>query len=188
MAEYRLSPAAQSDLDEIFDYSAAHWGLVQCFALSGTYSESPRGQVRGAWPQAWWTHVKATQQSRWPLGVSPCGKPEKGLRRCCASCQGRQHWLRAAPCRKPFSGFYKCLTARNTALRRCATPRCWPMPAPGWPMRRCSRRTAPSFAPATGAWRSAGTCFTFASRITALPSSASCTGAWTRRATCSLPA
>ncbi len=29
MAEYRLSPAAQADLDEIFDYSAAHWGLEQ---------------------------------------------------------------------------------------------------------------------------------------------------------------
>ncbi len=27
-------------------------GLVQCFGLSGTYSESPRGQLRGAWPQA----------------------------------------------------------------------------------------------------------------------------------------
>ena len=61
----------------MFPYRAT---LVQCFALSGTYSESPRGQLRGAWPQAWWPHVKATQQSRWPLG------------------------------------FYKCLTARNTAL------------------------------------------------------------------------
>jgi len=85
--------------------------LVQCFTLSGTYNESPRGQLRGAWPQAWWVHVKATQQSRWPLGGSPCGKPEKGSRRRCSSCQGRRHWLRTAPCRKPFSGFYKCLIA-----------------------------------------------------------------------------
>ena len=54
-------------------------GLVQCFALSGTYRESPRGQLRDAWPQAWWSHVKATPPSRWPLGGSPCGKPEKGL-------------------------------------------------------------------------------------------------------------
>ena len=116
--------------------------LVQCFALSGTYSESPRGQLRGAWPQAWWTHVKATPQSRWPLGGSPCGKPEKGLRRRCASCQGRQPWLRAAPCRKPFSGFYKRLTARNTALDRCwrLTSRRTPPSNQGWEKSICRAR------------------------------------------------
>jgi toxin ParE1/3/4 len=29
MAEYRLSPRAQDDLDQIFDYSVAQWGLPQ---------------------------------------------------------------------------------------------------------------------------------------------------------------
>jgi toxin ParE1/3/4 len=29
MAEYRLSPAAQGDLDGIFDYTATEWGLKQ---------------------------------------------------------------------------------------------------------------------------------------------------------------
>jgi len=29
MAEYRLSPSAQRDLDAIFDYTVAHWGLPQ---------------------------------------------------------------------------------------------------------------------------------------------------------------
>lgn len=29
MAEYRLSPAAQRDLDDMFDYSLAQWGLAQ---------------------------------------------------------------------------------------------------------------------------------------------------------------
>ena len=29
MAEYRLSPAAQRDLDEVFDYTEAQWGLPQ---------------------------------------------------------------------------------------------------------------------------------------------------------------
>ena len=29
MAEYRLSPGAQRDLDGIFDYSLAQWGLPQ---------------------------------------------------------------------------------------------------------------------------------------------------------------
>lgn len=29
MAEFRLSPKAQRDLDEIFDYTVARWGLEQ---------------------------------------------------------------------------------------------------------------------------------------------------------------
>lgn len=29
MAEYRLSPAAQRDLDGVFDYTLAQWGLTQ---------------------------------------------------------------------------------------------------------------------------------------------------------------
>lgn len=29
MAEFRLSPAAQRDLDEVFDYTVAQWGLAQ---------------------------------------------------------------------------------------------------------------------------------------------------------------
>lgn len=29
MAEYRLSPRAQRDLGELFDYSVAHWGIAQ---------------------------------------------------------------------------------------------------------------------------------------------------------------
>lgn len=29
MAEYRLSPAAQHDLEQIFDYTVGEWGLAQ---------------------------------------------------------------------------------------------------------------------------------------------------------------
>jgi toxin ParE1/3/4 len=29
MAEYRLSPRAQRDLEDVFDYTAQHWGLPQ---------------------------------------------------------------------------------------------------------------------------------------------------------------
>jgi toxin ParE1/3/4 len=29
MAEYRLTPAAQRDLDEVFDYTVVHWGVAQ---------------------------------------------------------------------------------------------------------------------------------------------------------------
>lgn len=31
MAEYRLSPAARRDLEDIFDYTAAEWGVSQAF-------------------------------------------------------------------------------------------------------------------------------------------------------------
>lgn len=31
MAEHRLSPAAQRDLEDIFDYTVAEWGLPQAF-------------------------------------------------------------------------------------------------------------------------------------------------------------
>jgi toxin ParE1/3/4 len=36
MAEYRFSPSAQRDLDEVFDYTVAHWGLPQAMQ----YAES----------------------------------------------------------------------------------------------------------------------------------------------------
>jgi toxin ParE1/3/4 len=29
LAEYRLSPAAQRDLDDIFDHTARQWGVAQ---------------------------------------------------------------------------------------------------------------------------------------------------------------
>ncbi len=29
MAEYRLTPMAQRDLDGVFDYTVTHWGLSQ---------------------------------------------------------------------------------------------------------------------------------------------------------------
>lgn len=32
MAEYRLSPAAQGDLDGIFDYTVSQWGLEQAMS------------------------------------------------------------------------------------------------------------------------------------------------------------
>jgi toxin ParE1/3/4 len=34
MAEYRLSPKAQADLDGIFDYSLSKWGLEQALRYS----------------------------------------------------------------------------------------------------------------------------------------------------------
>jgi plasmid stabilization system protein ParE len=36
VAEYRLSPAAQSDLQQIFDYTLREWGLEQ---LNSVYSK-----------------------------------------------------------------------------------------------------------------------------------------------------
>lgn len=34
MAEYRLSPQAQRDLEELFDYTMIHWGLAQALRYS----------------------------------------------------------------------------------------------------------------------------------------------------------
>lgn len=34
MAEYRLSPAAQADLEAIFDYTVAEWGLERAIAYT----------------------------------------------------------------------------------------------------------------------------------------------------------
>ena len=49
MAEYRLSPAAQRDLGEVFDYSVATWGLAQAMdytdliaAACAELAQSPR--------------------------------------------------------------------------------------------------------------------------------------------------
>lgn len=36
MAEYRLSPAAQRDLDGIFDYSTEQWGIDQAVSYTAT--------------------------------------------------------------------------------------------------------------------------------------------------------
>ncbi len=49
MAEYRLSPRAQRDLDGIFDYTVARWGLPQAIrytdrieAASADLAEAPQ--------------------------------------------------------------------------------------------------------------------------------------------------
>ena len=49
VAEYRLSPRAQRDLDEVFDYTAAQWGLPQAIvyidlieAACANLAESPQ--------------------------------------------------------------------------------------------------------------------------------------------------
>ncbi|HEX3653687.1 MAG TPA: type II toxin-antitoxin system RelE/ParE family toxin [Rhizomicrobium sp.] len=50
-ARYRLSPAAQSDLDEIWDYSAEHWGADQedgyIRDLAGAIERIASGKRRG---------------------------------------------------------------------------------------------------------------------------------------------
>lgn len=39
MAEYRLSPTAQSDLNEIFDYTVQQWGLKQAERYTQTIAD-----------------------------------------------------------------------------------------------------------------------------------------------------
>ena len=51
MAEYWLSPAAQDDLDAIFDYTVAQWGLEQAVrytqALEAACSGCARAPLQG---------------------------------------------------------------------------------------------------------------------------------------------
>ena len=49
MAEYRLSPRAQRDLDGVFDYTVAHWGPAQAMryadlieAVCAELADAPR--------------------------------------------------------------------------------------------------------------------------------------------------
>ena len=39
-AEYRLTPAAQRDLDEIFDYTVREWGLEQALAYAAAIEKA----------------------------------------------------------------------------------------------------------------------------------------------------
>jgi toxin ParE1/3/4 len=39
-AEYRLTPAAQRDLDEIFDYTVREWGLEQAVAYAAVIEKA----------------------------------------------------------------------------------------------------------------------------------------------------
>jgi|GEM_PF-1544511 len=39
MAEYRLSPAAQCDLDEIFNYTFQQWGAAQAMSYIDTLDD-----------------------------------------------------------------------------------------------------------------------------------------------------
>ncbi len=47
MAEYRLGPRAQRDLDGIFDYTAAKWGVSQALRYTDLI-ESACGDLAGA--------------------------------------------------------------------------------------------------------------------------------------------
>lgn len=51
MAEYRLSPAAQDDLDAIFDYTMREWGLAQAVRytkiIEGTCAAIAEAPSRG---------------------------------------------------------------------------------------------------------------------------------------------
>ena len=40
MAEYRLSPAARRDLEDIFDYTVAEWGLPQAIGYADLIEEA----------------------------------------------------------------------------------------------------------------------------------------------------
>ena len=51
MAEYRLSPRAQRDLDGVFDYTVTHWGLPQAMRYTDLI-EAARADLAEAPQQA----------------------------------------------------------------------------------------------------------------------------------------
>jgi toxin ParE1/3/4 len=64
MAEYRLSPGAQRDLEGVFDYTVAHWGLSQAMrytdivaAACAELAEAPQ-QAQGC------AHIRAGYRRR----------------------------------------------------------------------------------------------------------------------------
>lgn len=63
MAEYRLSPKAQHDLDELFDYTVARWGFEQ----ATRYTD----RVEGA----------CVDLAAAPLRAQDCGHVRPGYRR-----------------------------------------------------------------------------------------------------------
>ena len=63
MAEYRLSPAAQRDLDSIFDYTVAKWGLAQAADYSDLIEQACAALARA------------------PLRAPACDAIRKGYRR-----------------------------------------------------------------------------------------------------------
>lgn len=63
MAEYRLSPAAQRDLDAIFDYTVAQWGVAQALEYADLIENA------------------CTILADAPLRAPACGKIRAGYRR-----------------------------------------------------------------------------------------------------------
>lgn len=48
MKEFVLSPAAELDLDDVWDYSAEHWGLNQAKRYIGMIQDTIVGLAQGA--------------------------------------------------------------------------------------------------------------------------------------------
>jgi len=99
MAEYRLSPRAQRDLDGVFDYTVTHWGLPQAMRYTDLIEPpapiwpKPRSRRRavptsdqaidGA------VSISVLSVSGRPATVSPSSAP-------CISV-----WMRLAICKRP---------------------------------------------------------------------------------------
>ena len=63
MAEYRLSPKAQRDLDSIFDYTVAQWGLPQALRYTDMIETA------------------CAQLAKTPLHAQSCANIREGYRR-----------------------------------------------------------------------------------------------------------
>ena len=59
MKEFVLSPAAELDLDDMWDYSAEHWGLNQAERYIRMIEDTIVGLAQGTQPSQGASHIRA---------------------------------------------------------------------------------------------------------------------------------
>jgi toxin ParE1/3/4 len=59
MAEYRFSPGAQRDLDEIFDYTVSQWGLPQALHYTDLIEAACAGLAKAPEQSQNCAHIRA---------------------------------------------------------------------------------------------------------------------------------
>jgi toxin ParE1/3/4 len=64
MAEYRLSPRAQGDLDEFFDYTVAQWGLEQALRYDKLIEAACAELAKAPLQAASCTHIRPNYRRR----------------------------------------------------------------------------------------------------------------------------
>lgn len=64
MAEYRFSPRAQRDLEEIFDYTVIHWGMAQALRYTDLVEAACAALAQAPEQAPSCTHIRAGYRRR----------------------------------------------------------------------------------------------------------------------------